>query len=1297
MKLVIRGGVPVFSGRHEMRSADRVRVPSTIQGKHIVKLTSRTLFPAMLAIMLLEPVPGVADEVARFTCTDFADRAWPRVLVGYDVSFPRGKVFQGKTRLVDADGSEHAHQLVVTRTHSDGSVQAGRVHFYASLDAGGQYDFRLESGTDAKVASRVTATQRGDRLHVASPLLAIEVPAPTKKAFDPPVGSEKVLAPILKFRLSSNKWAGQGLLRTELKVSAMSQTVVCAGPLLHETAYRLEFAPTGYYTMRVRVEKELPLVHIAEEFDLGKAGPNVNQFVLNMSKGWSPSTAIWTSYAKPSPATQIRRKHTLHGVGTWKQPLDFNSDGLHVRINAFQDFGQRAVWYGLTGDTGASPYVGFMSQHSGAWRLVTPAQGEIHWGKDRSVELRLPLNPYMQGEPMNPFSTAEIDPDVPRTLGRRHWALVLEPRSTLEDGNFDPSPHYIYRRYYGSISLNDYKDWVVEWPDRKLSYPRVLGDRKSIARLKANVERCPDPDALRSQYLISGDDKAAENLLNRVRVVSKNRLSGFDCYVPHFRQFQNDFEVVAAIDTVLAWPKLPPEDRRVLRARMAIMAYMLTNANYLPRGAGVHLGNPNMAINRTLGITLYGRMLSDHPMARQWLDDAYEYLKWSISHDVTAAGGQFRECPGYATYGPMVFIAIAAKAMRDAGYDIDRFAPLKEMGKWYIDVATAPTTPRGWQVQHVHKTRFDRYVKDKLVRVLPGLGNGRDIPGGQVAMLLANVFAKSDPKFASELMGVFDDMGKFLGTESTRSSMWFYWNPDIRPARPSYTDRVITGFGGVLRAHPGQEEINVQLRQGYVQSHWNPDQGTFMLYARGRCLAPPTGWVYDSAPEGMFRDSLIAFGSEFAGHEHGRADTLIRDYGFLPSLAYLDGVQTYVRNEGVLLPSPFDWHRQTLLVRSPKVTSPNYVLLRDTMHGEKLLPSWWYQWLHTKAESVKPIKNGLRATFPNNVMMDTIFLHDNNVKASVKNGEFRSFAGEDYCQIRLNRSAGKEYCVLFYPYKSGEPAPRSAEQLAPGVIRVKTSESEDYLFASAVDPIQWQGDSISFTGHAGMVRVKNGRAELVNATSRSATISYNGKEHSGTGPWEVLVRGNSVATIVKAPARQSPPKPKGQNVITVGADESIDDGKVLSDGIQGWVAINDDTITLTATEGLGRIGYGDFYVKGEAPFTATWKPGEITLAAKGRRRVFVMPIPRNLLPIEDLPPKDDLPDFIYKNMTTYGWINWPVAPAIEIDGYITQAGWFNGLMAVGLDENASKATIRPYTNPSVWRENATTRLLPVPR
>ena len=1234
--------------------------------------------------------------LATFSCTEYADRDWPETLVGYDVTFPKGKAWPGKVRLVDGEGVGKICQIAAVQSHPDGSIRSCRVHFYAKLAAGGSYIYRLEAGSPVKPSGgeSVQVKRVGNQLQVLSPLLGVELPGVTEKSFAKPVDAREVPAPILKFRIGKGAWLGQGCLQAKRQVTSYSQKVVSAGPLFHETAYRLGFAPEGYYTMRVRVERDLPLVHIAEEFDMGAVLENENHFVLNLSRGHKPQDAIWTSYAKPQPATQLCRKNSFHGVGTWTQPLDFSKPVAHKRLSAFQDFGHRAVWYGITGRKEGAPYVGFMSQNSGAWRLDMPAQGDVLWTKDKAVELRLPLNPYIHAEPLNPFSTAEIDPDLPPTLGRRHWALVLEPRPMAEDGSFDPKPHYHYRIYHGSMNLDHYKEWILDWPDRKAAYPRLLDSGGSLGLLKANLDRCPGKEKLASHYLVSGDPEHARRVVARALQKGAHRTNGFNCYVPHFRQIQEDMEFLFLADTVLAWPDLPAETRKTLRAKMAMVAYMLTNADFLPRGAGVHLGNPNMAINRTLGICLYGRMLPDHPMAKRWLDDANDYLRWSISHDVTPAGGQFRECPGYATYGPTVFLAVAARAIKDAGYDIDEFGPLKDMGQWFIDIATPPTSPRGWQIKR-NKATYEAHIQGRKMRVLPGFGNGRDIPGGQTAMMLAGIFAQSDPAFASRLMGAFKEAGGFLGTEATRTEMWFYWDPGIQPKDPGYRDNVLTGLGGVLRSNPGAEETYACLRQGYVQSHWTPDQGTFVLYSLGQCLAPATGWTYDPTPEGMARDSQVAFGERIPWHEHGRVDTFIRDYGSTPSVGYLGGVQTYRRSQRQLLDEPFDWHRQVLMVRSPDVRGPNYVLLRDTAVGNNLPRTWWHQWLQTKAESVKPITNGLRASFPDGVMLDLLFLHRNGVKAEVNSGSFREYPGEDYCQVTIDAKPGEDYFVLFYPYKAGRPGLKSTELVAPGLARIVTPESEDYVFAAVEKPVTWAGKQVQIDGYAGMVRIKGGKAEMVNAASLPATLGYGNSRQSGVGPWEAVGKGSSVQVVASPPVRHKLAKPSGSNVIPVGLGKASVDTKAFGEGITGWVGVDGDSVTLVASEGLGSIGYGDFHVEGEAPFTCIWKPGEVTLEAKGRRRVFVMPIPENLVPANQLPPKDSLPDFIQTGLTEHGYLNWPVAPSMEINGALVQGGWFDGVMAVGLDDQQSKVVIRPWTNPSVWRENASTRLLPV--
>jgi len=159
---------------------------------------------------------GFAGELARFSCTEYADRDWPRMLVGYDVSFPRGKARLGNIRLVDDQGVEHPVQLAAIKTHGDGSIQSCRVHFYAELTAGGSYLYRLETGKPASGGKKgVTGRRRGDRLEVSSSRLAVELPAPGSQEYSAPKPGNQVPAPILRFRLHDGKWAGRGSLQTK--------------------------------------------------------------------------------------------------------------------------------------------------------------------------------------------------------------------------------------------------------------------------------------------------------------------------------------------------------------------------------------------------------------------------------------------------------------------------------------------------------------------------------------------------------------------------------------------------------------------------------------------------------------------------------------------------------------------------------------------------------------------------------------------------------------------------------------------------------------------------------------------------------------------------------------------------------------------------------------------------------------------------------------------------------------------------------------------------------------------------
>jgi hypothetical protein len=1223
------------------------------------------------------------------TLTNWIERDWPRTLLNYDLSCAPGEFRPGGLDVIAPTGQAVQNQVVVLETHPDGSIRKCRLSFYADLPRGASATYTIKSVTKSTAfPPAVQAQEKQGVLEVTTDTLGVRLPAPGAHAPQTPLAVSEVPAPLLGYRLSTGQWAGRGWLESDRQVASWSQKTVADGPLYKEYAYEVRYAPSGYYRVRVRVEAEQPLVYVTEEYDMNAATAGRDFFILALNEGWKPDTALWVADRLPAgKQLQVRDRRVEHDTAMWKETLDFSADRRHTQLYPWEDFGPNSQWYGLYAQGGepASPWVGVMSLHTGAWRLPDQSMSPIEWTKTGQVLVKFRTSLNLNGCPQNPFSSAEIDPTLPQTLGRRVWALMLGSRPGVKaDGSLDYAPLDFYRSYNGFINLDDYKNWILTWDAKEVSRPRVFGTAESIAKLKANLDRCPGGAQIKNFSLLTGDTKTALAEANTALAALDGRLHSLDFFLTHYRQAQMDYDPTFYADSALACPDLPAEVRQRLMAKVAAMCYMLTNADFNPRGAGVHLGNPNMSFNRFLGMPLYAALIPDHPMAKQWLGDAADYLKWKVSFNVTSAGGTFRECPGYATYGPSLFCAAAAIALRNAGYDLDRFQPLKDWGQYFESIDTPLTAPRG-----LYRQPLIDWLGAKKVRVLPGFGNGSDVAGGQTYLLLAQLTAQSDPAFAARMMADWQEAGAYQGSaDCMQPYFWFWWDPDLSPTPVLRTDQLLTGFGGILRAHSDSpEETYVALRQGYTQSHWNPDQGTFVLYARGACLCPPTGWGYSST-EGICHDSRICFGTPLADHEHGRVDTNVVDYGFTPAVGYLLGRQTFKQrwDQTKTLRGDFDWSRQVLMVRSERVNGPNYVMVRDTTQGDCPLPSWWYQWLVAKADDVTAVPGGVHVNAAEGVKLDITFLEPAGAAVTIKGTKVPGFQ-DDYAQISVSQGPNHGYLTLFYPYKEGEAPPTKVERLGEGIIRVTTTESQDYLFCAVDKPVVYKDGVVDINAAAGAVRVFPDHVLLVNSSGVSGSVGYKGVVAQGVGPFEYrTVPAPAQPELVSVGRKLAPidPLPAGQEMVSTGWP-----------GLQGVVREDGDKTTYAATAGAGTVGDAKFYIKGEAPFVVTHEPGLVTLRTEGRRRIFQMPIPIDIVPPALLPPPDNLPPEFLTGRVILGILNWPWAVDVKVDGISYQAGWDDGLMTFGVPEGKHVVEIRPYTNPPVWAENAYTRLLPV--
>ena len=915
----------------------------------------------------------------------------------------------------------------------------------------------------------------------------------------------------------------------------------------------------------------------------------------------------------------------------------------------------------------------------------------IVWTKKGEVLVKLRLSINTQGTPMNLFSTALIDPDLPQTLGRRMWMLALGNQPAPDAASeFDLARIDALRNYDGFVSLNDYKDWVLNWPETDLPRPRVCTTREAVARIKANLDRCPGKEAIKDFYLLTGSEERARADAERLLKELDDRFrSASRAYTPGFRQIEADEPLIFTADSCLSAKSLPPELRAAIRAKCAAIWHLTMHPNYYPRGAGVHLGNPNMTFNRSMGIPMWAALLQDHPRAKPVLEDMAAFTRWLTEYNVTPAGGVFRDSPHYATYGPALFITKAAIALRNAGYDITTSPAFADLGRYFTSLESSPAPLR-------LKTIGGDW-RGRQMRHLPAFGNGRDVPASQSELQLAALMRDRDPGFASEMMGAFAEARSYLGTgdRMAPASNWFYWDPSIEPRTPARGDSLISGFGGVLRAHVGTPaETYVALRSGYVQSHWGSaqgsDQGTFVLYAGGANLCPGTGWMYSEVPEGFCHDSRLTFGAATAASPFGFVDTNIEDYGFLPSVSYLVGRQPFKAPRGgdSAGSGSFAWRRHVLLMPGEKPGGPTYAVMRDTIEGSPT-KSWWHQWVNAPADRVERIRGGVRARTAGGVDLDVLFAEPMNPEVTIKGTKVRDF-DEDYTQLTLARGSGESYLAVFFPHVGGKPAV-TVEPLVPGVVKVTTNESTDYI-ACGDAPIHFKSGDVEIAAHAGAVRVFKDKVLLVNASGRPGSIAWKGVRAKGEGPFEhvtgLLPTRSEVVAVGRPVPALAHPDHAGTKVVFDGSGATSNEISAFSKGLNGYVVDDGGEQTFVATRGIGEMGIKGFWIRGEAPFIAQRKAGRVTLQMDGRRRVVEMAIPPDLAPSHLVPPYDTLPAELKKE-----WIIWPCAVDVQIDGVSRQGGWYDGVMSTGVPEGRHTVVFRPYTNPPAWRENAFTRLI----
>ena len=1198
------------------------------------------------SLALLAMQSGTAAATKTVQLKDWTGRGFLPDLVHYS--------FQGdpqRARLVGPEGKPVAFQ-----------VSSNTLSFVAELPAGQTVSYTLrEDGAGELAPAGVRVSTEGDALVLASDLLAVRVPAETDKVAENPP------PPILAFRSSAGPWCGGGSIRFEKQVKSFRTRITARGPVFAEVAYDVEFDGGGFYHARIRVTERVPFVSVTEDYDLGAKG-HFGKWALKLSEGWQPEQAEFASVTR-NGTPDTGRTIPMGELGATPSPLT-----SAWAINPDNAWGPK-TYFGLSRRDGTQ-WAGLIPLAKGDWRRFNAI--EIHSDGRGVIALHLPVgvrNAQWAVEvtsDTSPFCTSQHDPALPATYGRRVWGLMLAApaRSGFSIGNSgECGPFASARLWYGCPSLDTYKDYVLEWPDTKAEYPRVFHDAKTVAAFRAAAEESPMRNELRHIYALSKSDTDAQEAL----ALLKRQWRDHFYYIvrtsnPGHGQGGINYLVLA--DNLLSWPGLSAEDRREIRARMALLTHLTFEPDILSWHAGTHMGNPNMPLGAYGALPAYVALLPDHPLHTAWKAWVAEWMEYGIGRNCAPGGAWFE----YGEYGLHGFNNLKRGLFGLFAMNAPNRDSLASYARGFYDYMLNCVSPMD-----------PRY----RIRILPGEGNSSprstyDFFEG------AGLLAETDPKLAANILWAWQAGGAenrldprslqespAAGAGAHTVNPWLS-RPGLVPVEPKLTSRIFPGYGVMFRAHQGPDETFMMFHSGYSWSHHIANQASMTLYSKGAVAIPGQPYQYYGVnrlgKEGVpgfawLHDNCVRFGHPDNKEIFAWPDANILAAAFGPNADYAHastGYPEWYKDTN----GSFTHDRQVVFMKGRTGKSPNYFVVRDTVNGPGRLSQWWNMNLIGRKEWIRVDGQTIQARTASSNTLDLIFANGDPGKLELAedepaeighrfwaisdfgkfwkdgeplpefwvrkdgapvgamSGEIRGMEfWEQHVLLRIPGPPSGEFFYVVYPRSPGEKAP-VVTRLAAGALKVETGESTDYVFLST-EPMNYNHDGLEFTACAGTVRAKSDGAVVALLTG-AGRVAYRGAGIESETPVE-----RSLARNAKGIERIAPPSfdmavapaLTGHGELTPGIRKAVvgdaTEYLVASDApvrhVDGNVSVSarrarlllgkNATRVVVADSTYACITAGSVAVRGYGPFDLTFTASNVTGVVEGATRTLVTSLP----------------------------------------------------------------------------------------
>ena len=718
---------------------------------------------------------------------DHIRKAWKQELVTYALTFPQGACHPRSVTLRGPNGPVPCQLSPVELWPNSPHVKRARLSFVVDLAPLAKDAYVLSYGPKPVETGRgkpdLAVSPGKDFVEITTSRFGVRL-LKGEKSYGKPVAPGGVPGPLVAMRRPNGAWFGGSRLYAKRKVAAYSARLVAEGPVFAEVSIRYTYADGGTLDLAA----ELPagdsqvLWSMSSSAEFPNDGwdlllsPGVDSLILHQVP-WEFGVNTWGA-ERYKAIDVVLTKYAPGSLKGSADPLQGEyPPGVITKLDPWRDWYNDRTQTDWTFKTAKGEHVLRVERDDpGVW--VKPAPPGTLPGPGRRNLKMIPLVRGKDGEIFMRVSTAS---------GRRKWKM----------GRPGQAPGRRLHRVQ-IPRLNVVKDYVLDWPDDpKFRHPRLYMTRAEVEAMRRKrpadkelIERLlhwpatmtvprdrtswsasgMGAGALAAEaYLLTGSPEVAR----RGKAVAWLRhhlglLGGFD-----LRRYP--MSVVHAYDALIDSGLICPEERRVMRAQMAFLAYLLIDPGTWSGERGYNCGGWAFQVDYGLYPALIGCVIPGHPEARRWTQTGLITVRKLLYPQIGPAG-EWPESSNYAQVSMSTFLPFAV-VVRNAGFgDLLGEGPLKKVMLWIAHLYTPPD-PRDGRGGKVHT---------------PGLSCG--VPYGKGGAqriglfgIMAAATAKSDPAYSRMMQWAWRRAGYPRGLKVSRGEGFAhaYMDPTLPEETPA--------------------------------------------------------------------------------------------------------------------------------------------------------------------------------------------------------------------------------------------------------------------------------------------------------------------------------------------------------------------------------------------------------------------------------------------------------------------------------------------------------------------------------